>query len=155
MRNNSSNDRLWNLTVNAASQLSLDIGWKYHFDRRVNLQDFCHDHDYFSRPILELWIEDGIKISQEDIKNIEKETRQQSKSHKWLTERKCQITASNFGTVIKATGRKNIEALLNLIFLILKNGVAEAFKEQQLQEKAVELNEALRYVLQCATTRGR
>ena len=56
-------------------------------------------------------MKEGIKVSEEQSAAIERETRDQAPSQKWRSEREWRVTASHFGTVCKATERRDLEKL--------------------------------------------
>lgn len=58
--------------------------------------------------------ENNIKdITASEVLEIERDTRGQGSSRRWMEERRKRITASNFGTICKATERRNIAKLIS------------------------------------------
>ncbi len=50
-------------------------------------------------------------MTQERLEEIEKKTRGQNQSPLWFKERKWRLTASNFGDILKATERRDLDKL--------------------------------------------
>ena len=48
------------------------------------------------------YVEENLKVSHEDILEIERNSREQSDSDVWYSERHKRVTASNFGSIIKS-----------------------------------------------------
>lgn len=63
-----------------------------------------------------LQVENRIKVSTQEVLNIERTTRQQSGSRTWFDERQWRLTASRFGEICKATERRDMDALCSSIF---------------------------------------
>ncbi len=61
-------------------------------------------------------MDNGNKVTHEDAKRIEEETREQGQSKLWYTVRKNRITASRFGSVCKASVRRNLTSLCKDIY---------------------------------------
>ncbi len=55
-------------------------------------------------------------LTEKESAALEEKTREQRKSRFWHAERKFRITASNFGTVCKATEKRDISALCSSLF---------------------------------------
>ena len=60
-------------------------------------------------------MEEGIKVSEEQAAVIEAETRAQG-SQKWKSARKWRLTASNFGTICKATVNRDMRSLCKTMY---------------------------------------
>ncbi|VDI42211.1 Hypothetical predicted protein, partial [Mytilus galloprovincialis] len=74
------------------------------------------DHDYCTMPLTEHWIDRANKVTQSDVDLIERSTRLQSCSPKWLEERRFRLTASTFGEICKVTSRRNTDKFCHSLF---------------------------------------
>ena len=74
-----------------------------------------HDHDYFQYTMEDYFLRkyNISTITPEMIQDIEAATKDQHKCGRWTDERQMRVTASNFGTVCKATERRDMERLAN------------------------------------------
>ena len=59
---------------------------------------------------------EGIKVTQSQASDIEKQTRGQSKSPRWKEERQWRITGSRFGEICRTTDRRDKDSLALSIF---------------------------------------
>ncbi len=58
-------------------------------------------------------IEENLKVTHEDILEIERNSMEQSDSYVWYSERRKRVTASNFGSIIKR--KKKIQPTSNVL----------------------------------------
>ncbi|CAG2203849.1 unnamed protein product [Mytilus edulis] len=100
------NDHVRNSLINFCSTSSMDISLRYIYPK-ADLQNAVHDHDYLERPFAEYWIDNALKVTENDCKAIEKCTRKQSKCNEWFRHRKWRLTASRFGEITRMTCRRN------------------------------------------------
>lgn len=86
----------------------------------ANIYAVCQDHHYFTDTPEELFLQSEClsKISDQEIIQLEVNTRGQSHNKKWLSERCKRITASNFGRVCKCTDRTDKTALANSLMSV-------------------------------------
>ena len=78
-------------------------------------QDACNIYDSEVRNKMLKQLPHGNTITQEEILEIEKNTRDQSSNDQWFDERKKRLTASNFGAVIKRKKSIHPKSLLEKI----------------------------------------
>jgi hypothetical protein len=99
-----------NMIINYVAEEQKDPACRY-LHKEADLKQAMHDHTYTKLPFVQHWIDDKLKVSKEEVHAIEAETREQSKSRRWHRERQWRLTASNFGTIIHATSRRNKKTL--------------------------------------------
>lgn len=81
----------------------------------ANIPAVFHDHHYMEKSMEDHFIDCELHVTDTDIESIESSTRKQAASTQWREERKKRVTSSVFGTVCKATDRRDMEALANSI----------------------------------------
>lgn len=82
----------------------------------ANMRCVYNDHDYMEHHIEDYFLDKILNltsISQEEIARIEECTRKQQKSTSWHDERSYRITSSNFGTICRATEKRDLGKLLS------------------------------------------
>ncbi|CAG5042070.1 unnamed protein product [Parnassius apollo] len=75
----------------------------------ANMQDVIHDHDYLPFPLHHQLILNKISVTPDSAKEIEKKTKNQTKTKLWHTERSFRVTASRVGEICKFTAKKDQE----------------------------------------------
>jgi hypothetical protein len=108
-------DFVRNHLINFVASSQCDISLRYLYPR-ANIQAAEDDHDYCRLPFLQHWIVRGNTVFAESAKEIEKNTKLQHRSALWHYERRWRITASNFGSVISCTSRRNKAKLCEVLF---------------------------------------
>ena len=83
----------------------------------ADIRSLSHAHNYFLLPPEGHFLQCSklSPISGEDISSIETSARDQADSQLWATERKLRTTASIFGSICKATERRDMNALVRNI----------------------------------------
>lgn len=78
----------------------------------ANIPGICHDHDYMARTAEEAFLEDNMisHITEQQVAEVEERTRGQGRNAEWRKVRLHHITSSNFGSICKATEKKNLAA---------------------------------------------
>ncbi len=86
----------------------------------ANIRAIDHDHDYLKQAQKDYFLNDlGVKeLNGQQRAALEKETRKQSKSKKWKTERCKRIHSSNFGRICKATNKTDFKTLANSLQVV-------------------------------------
>lgn len=88
--------------------INYGISSSNHSNRRASIQNVFHDHGYYTKQnLLNDFMDKLNKVSDIEIKNIEKSTRFQSLSKKWFTVRSSRITASMVHKVIGTSRNGN------------------------------------------------
>ncbi|CAG2210544.1 unnamed protein product [Mytilus edulis] len=109
------NDHIKNTVTNYCSVSSMDLSIRYLYEK-ADIQAAAKDHDYCTMPLTEHWIDRANKVTQSDVDLIERSTRLQSCSPKWLEERRFRLTASTFGEICKVTSRRNTDKFCHSLF---------------------------------------
>ncbi|VDI43683.1 Hypothetical predicted protein, partial [Mytilus galloprovincialis] len=109
------NDHIKNTVTNYCSVSSMDLSIRYLYEK-ADIQAAAKDHDYCTMPLTEHWIDRANKVTQSDVDLIERSTRLQSCSPKWLEERRWRLTASTFGEICKVTSRRNTNKFCHSLF---------------------------------------
>ncbi|XP_071180991.1 uncharacterized protein [Mytilus edulis] len=86
------NDHIKNTVTNFCSVSSMDLSIRYLYEKA------------------------DIQVTQSDVDLIERSTRLQSCSPKWLEERRWRLTASTFGEICKVTSRRNTNKFCHSLF---------------------------------------
>lgn len=108
-----------NLCVGYQASQGVQSGYKtmpiLHSLAPANVRALANDHDYLE-DTMEDWFLDKISvrnITKQEISNIEKKTRGQSKAKDWFHDREIRLTSSNFGRICKLTDRTNVKELVS------------------------------------------
>ena len=91
-----------------------DLAHRY-LREKADIHSAMLDHDYLELPYGEYWVDAANSVTSNEVKTIEEETKKQSESTSWLSERLWRVTASRFGDVLKATDRRNMPKLCESI----------------------------------------
>ena len=83
----------------------------------ANIEAFAKDHQYASVSMEDHFLQQNkiTAINPETIQEIEEETRLQAHCPLWFAEKTKRITASKFGKICAATGRKDMQVLAKSI----------------------------------------
>jgi len=84
-----------------------DVAFRYLIPK-ADLQTAMREHDYTHLPFAEHWVDEANQVTAADVNCIEQKTRGQAFSRSWFNERSWRVTASRFGDILKATGRRNM-----------------------------------------------
>ncbi|KAK6181859.1 hypothetical protein SNE40_009637 [Patella caerulea] len=86
-------DHVRNCTINYCSNFTRDITLRFLFPK-ADLQAAVLDHDYLDQHFTEYWVDNSVRVTQNEVETVEIQIRKQSKSRMWFEQRLCRLTAS-------------------------------------------------------------
>ena len=100
------NDFLRNMMINFRAEENDDLTAGYIYPK-ADIQTAGEDHWYDELVMTEYWVDNSNDVEENDVQKIEFETINQHHVYEWQMQREWRLTASNFGSISKMTGRRD------------------------------------------------
>lgn len=136
------NDMVRNLVINYKANTGKNTSYlAVAMPGKADIQAAAEDHCYLAHPITHYMVERMTKVTDDEAKTLEENTRKQALSSEWKEARRLRLTASNFGVICKMTDRRDLQKMCDSLYndLPFKTAAMEhGIKNEKVARKMLE-----------------